>query len=79
MEYGCIDWHIQKREDTAASLEAPVLREKLETFIDKLVDNGLKTNTIYGYKRIVSYFLIYCQSKGYQDLSELKANDITIA
>jgi len=77
MEYGCIDWHIQKREDTAASLEAPILREKLETFIDKLVDDGLKTNTIYGYKRIVSYFLIYCQSKGYQDLSELKANDIT--
>lgn len=74
---GCINWSTQKREDTVASLKSPILRERLTAFIAQMEEDELRPNTICSYKRIVSYFLIYCQSMGYQDLSELKVNDVT--
>ncbi len=77
MKSGCINWSVQKREDVAISLKSPILRQKLTAFINQMKEDALRPNTICGYKRIVSYFLIYCQSKGYQDLSELKVNDVT--
>ena len=40
-------------------------------------DRELRPNTMYGYKRIVTYFLIFCQENGYTSLSDVKANDVT--
>jgi site-specific recombinase XerD len=77
LKSGCINWSVKKRGDASSSLKSPILREKLAAFINQMEKDVLKPNTICGYKRIVSYFLIYCQSKGYKDLVELKINDVT--
>lgn len=56
----------------------PVFIQLLENFISTLKENRLSVNTIYSYKRIVSYFFIYCEEKGYRNLSDIKPGDITV-
>ena len=50
---------------------------ELEKFVDSLEKEGLSSHTICGYKRIVIYFLLFCEEKGYTDLQGLQVNDIT--
>lgn len=74
---GTIDWRKQEPKDISGMLKAATFRLELTLFSNQLKENGLRPNTITGYKRIVTYFLIFCQDNGYVHLSELKENDIS--
>jgi len=76
-EKSVIDWSKKKIEDVSNKLTEPSFCLILEKFISHLDENGLSPNTIDGYKRIVAYFLIFCQEKGYIDLHQLQINDVT--
>lgn len=74
---GSIDWGRQKPESLSGAIIINVFRMDLERFIRQMEDRELRPNTMYGYKRIVTYFLIFCQESGYTSLSDVKANDVT--
>ncbi len=76
-ESGMIDWGRQKPESISGLLHVEVFRMELEKFLRKIEGEGLRPNTIGGYKRIVTYFLLFCQERSYESLSNLKANDIS--
>lgn len=50
---------------------------ELERFTRQMEDGGLSPNTICGYRRIITYFLIFCQENGYENLSDARANDVS--
>ena len=77
MESGVLDCSRKKQGDISAPVDEPEFRLLLEDFLHQLTKNGLNDNTICSYKRIVSYFLIFCQEKGYTELSGIKTNDVT--
>lgn len=74
---GTIDWRKQKPKDISSLLRNETLRLELKLFSNQLHDNGLSSNTICGYKRIVTYFLIFCQNNGYGFLSDIKPDDVS--
>ena len=77
MESGVLDCSRKKQEDISAPVNEPEFCLLLEDFLNQLTNKGLNDNTICSYKRIVSYFFIFCQEKGYIGLSDIKTNDIT--
>lgn len=74
---GAIDWGKQKPKDISRILKTGTFRRELELFSDRLKENGLRPNTMIGYRRIVTYFLIFCQDHGYGNLSDLKPDDVS--
>jgi site-specific recombinase XerD len=48
----------------------------LDTYVVELNNKGLSDNTICSYKRIVSYFLIFCQNQHYEFLTDVKTGDV---
>lgn len=77
MENGVLNCSRKKQEDISAPVDEPEFRLLLEDFLHQLTKKGLNDNTICSYKRIVSYFLIFCQEKGYTHLGGIKTNDVT--
>lgn len=77
MESGVLDCSRKKQGDISAPVDEPEFRLLLEDFLHQLTKKGLNDNTICSYKRIVSYFLIFCQEKGYTGLGGIKTNDVT--
>jgi site-specific recombinase XerD len=72
---GQIDWSSQKR--------LPLYLLKYGEFIDAknnfeelMQSNNLKANTRDGYRRLVHYFLLYLEGKGYRSLDQIKNGDI---
>ena len=76
-ENGMIDWGRQKSESICQLLHVRAFRMELEKFLKQMEEDGLSRNTIVGYRRIVTYFLIFCQENNYESLSDLKSNDIS--
>lgn len=76
-ENGMIDWGRQKSESICRLLHVKAFRMELEKFLKQMEDDGLSQNTIGGYGRIVTYFLLFCQENNYESLSDLKTNDIS--
>ena len=76
-ETGNPDWSRQQSKDVASLVTEPHFYYLLETFIDRLNLEGFAPNTVSGYKRIVAYFLVFCQEKGYIGLDSLQTNDLT--
>ena len=74
---GAIDWGKQKSKDISRMLTSEIFRLELETFYDYLKEGGLRPNTILGYKRMVTYFLLFCQDNGYGCLLDLKPDDVS--
>jgi len=74
---GSIDWGRQKPESISKTITTDAFRMDLERFIRQMEDRKLRPNTIYGYKRIVTYFLVFCQENGYTTLSDVKVNDVS--
>lgn len=72
-----IDWERQKSENICQLLYVRAFRMELEKFLKQMEEDGLSRNTIVGYRRIVTYFLIFCQENNYESLSDLKSNDIS--
>ena len=71
------DWSRERTEDTASSVTEPSFYHLLEDFINRLNSEGFAVNTICGYKRMVVYFLSFCQEKGYTSLDNLQMNDLS--
>lgn len=71
------DWSRAHPKDIASSITEPSFYYLLEKFINRLNSEGFAANTVCGYKRIVVYFLIYCQEKGYTGLENLQKNDLS--
>lgn len=71
------DWSRERPEDTASSIMEPSFYHLLEKFVDSLNLEGFAANTVCGYKRMVVYFLVFCQKKGYTGLDSLQTNDLS--
>lgn len=52
-------------------------RSELGSFVGYLEEEGFSPNTMSGYKRIVTYFLLFCQKNGYRKLSDIQTNDVS--
>ncbi len=76
-EKGMIDWGRQKPKSICQLLHVRAFRMELEKFLRQLEEDGLSSNTTGGYKRIVTYFLLFCQESSYESLSDLKTNDVS--
>jgi site-specific recombinase XerD len=51
-------------------------RKVLNAYVEELENKGISENTICSYKRIVSYFLVFCQDHHYVSLTDVKSGDI---
>ena len=74
---GVIDWGKKKPEDISGMLKTGTFQLELEIFCNHLKERGLRPNTMTGYKRMVTYFLLFCQDNGYGCLSNLKTDDVS--
>lgn len=72
---GKVDWtpHWEQKEFKLLTKE---FNEALADFWELMKVNGLKHNTVDGYRRIVRYFLRYLEDKGYKSFSDIKKGDI---
>ena len=72
---GCVDWSPQRRlpEYNLKSNEFSTAKASFESLMSS---NGLKANTMDGYRRLVQYFLGYLENKGYNTFSQIKNGDI---
>ena len=71
---GLVDWTLQRRlpQYPLKSDEFIVAKDLFEELMST---NGLKTNTKDGYRRLVHYFLLYLEDRGYTALSQIKNGD----
>nr|WP_303041394.1 tyrosine-type recombinase/integrase [Enterocloster clostridioformis] len=74
---GTVDWRRQDTDSTSGKLMNKGFRLELESFVGYLEQKEFSPNTISGYKRIVTYFLLFCQKNGYGKLSDIQTNDVS--
>ncbi|ANU45804.1 hypothetical protein ADH76_17080 [Enterocloster clostridioformis] len=58
---GTVDWRRQDTDSTSGKLMNKGFRLEPESFVGYLEQKEFSPNTISGYKRIVTYFLLFCQ------------------
>lgn len=75
---GTVDWRRQDTKNISAGLIRGTFRSDLERFGRRMALEGFRPNTIGGYQRMVTYFLLFCQKKGYNYLSDLRTNDVSL-
>lgn len=74
---GTVDWRRQDTGGISEKITNKTFRSELECFANSLEQDGVSPNTMSGYKRIVAYFLLFCQKSGYEKLSDIRTNDIS--
>ncbi len=74
---GTVDWRRQDIGGISEKITNKTFRSELECFTRSLEQEGASLNTVSGYKRIVAYFLLFCQKSGYGKLSDIRINDIS--
>lgn len=74
---GSVDWRRQDSGSSSEKLMNKGLRLELESFVGYLEQKGFSPNTMSGYKRIVTYFLLFCQKNGYEKISDIQTNDVS--
>lgn len=74
---GTVDWGRQGSRSISEELKSETFQSELERFIRFLEQEGFSPNTIGGYKRIVTYFLLFCQKGGYGQLSDIRTDDVS--
>ena len=72
---GSVDWSPQRRQPEHA-LKSSEFSDSKSNFEDLMTSNGLKANTKDGYRRLVHYFLLYLEDKGYHALTQIQNGDI---
>lgn len=72
-----IDWGRQKPKAISAMLKTESFRLELECFVGQLEKDGFSPNTTCGYKRIVTYFLLFCQDSGYANITDIQSDDVS--
>jgi len=58
------------------TIRSSKLKASLETFCGIMDAKRLKFNTRDGYERLVKYFILFVEDKGYEGLSELQVGDV---
>lgn len=71
---GSIDWSVRYKKPEVEKLKT--FKVIWENFCFKLKESPLRGNTIDGYRRIVLYFLQYCESKRYQSLEDIQPGNV---
>lgn len=74
---GTVDWRRQDAGGISEKITNKTFRSEMECFASSLEQEGVSPNTMSGYKRIVAYFLLFCQKRGYGKLSDVRTNDIS--
>ena len=74
---GTVDWRRQDTGGISEKITNKTFLSELECFAGSLEQEGVSPNTMSGYKRIVAYFLLFCQKSGYGKLSDIRTNDIS--
>lgn len=74
---GTADWRRQDTGGISEMITNKTFWSELECFANSLEQEGASPNTVSGYKRIVAYFLLFCQKSGYGKLSDIRTNDIS--
>lgn len=74
---GSVDWRRQDTGGISEKITNKTFRSELECFASSLEQEGVSPNTMSGYKRIVAYFLLFCEKSGYGKLSDIRTNDIS--
>jgi integrase len=74
IENGQIDWSAQRRLPQYPLKCSEFINAK-KLFEELMLSNGLKANTKDGYRRLVHYFLLYLEGKGYSSFSQIKNGD----
>jgi site-specific recombinase XerD len=74
MKTGIIDWSVRYQKPENEKLST--FKVIWEDFCFNLKESPLRENTIDGYKRIVLYFLQYCESKRYQLLKDIQPGNV---
>ena len=77
MRTGIVDWRRQDAGGVSEKITNKTFRSEMECFASSLEQEGVSPNTMSGYKRIVAYFLLFCQKSGYGKLSDVQTNDIS--
>ena len=71
---GCVDWSPQRRQPEYA-LKSSEFSDAKSSFEELMTSNDLKANTKDGYRRLVHYFLLYLEDKGYHALTQIQNGD----
>ena len=71
---GIIDWSVRYQKPEGIKLLT--FKGIWEEFCFTLEESSLRENTIDGYRRIVLYFLQYCESKSYYSLEDIHPGDV---
>lgn len=58
------------------SIKSEAFKAELDSFVELLINDGIRPNTIATYKRIAAYLFIYCEEKSYQSVDDMKPGDI---
>ena len=77
MRTGIVDWRRQDAGGVSEKITNKTFRSEMECFASSLEQEGVSPNTMSGYKRMVAYFLLFCQKSGYGKLSDVRTNDIS--
>ena len=72
---GKVDWSVRKLRPQYL-LSSEEFANAKNSFESLMTANKLKTNTKYGYRRLVQYFLKYLEDKGYCVLSQVCSGDV---
>ncbi len=72
---GFIDWSPQRKRPEHA-LKSSDFSDLKSSFEVLMTTNGLKENTKSNYRRLVHYFLLYLEDKGYQVLTQIQNGDV---
>lgn len=73
---GTADVSRRKGKSVSDTIKSSVFKDELDRFVFLLIQDGIKPNTLCTYKRIVAYFLVYCEEKCYTSLNMLVPGDI---
>lgn len=74
---GTVDWGRQDAHGISDELKNETFQSELERFIRYMEQKGFSFNTISGYKRIVAYFLLFCEKNGYGRMSDIRMDDVS--
>jgi site-specific recombinase XerD len=73
---GKIDWTPQLKKAKKRPLKSIYFQESIELFEAKMRKQGLKPNTMDGYRRLVHYFLSYLEDRFYSSLDQIRSGDV---
>jgi hypothetical protein len=68
---GEVDSSRKKGKSVGDRIKSDAFKHELNRFILSLEEDNLQPNTICTYRRIVAYFLLYCEEKKYHSVNEL--------